>query len=232
MGLMLVGCAPQKPEAVVTLGQGRLGVVFFPDAWTTTQPPAGATVSPGKRYLNFPEEFQVRGQAGSATEELIFGVRSLGASSENHYATSVDGRFRVRPASDEEWNNAAQVPRPQPPPFIDGNQWRGKTFPGSGQSLSRIVPSPRQTFVAVLSYTGTNHPQPSFLGGGEPSEGTMYLDLYNAESGQKLAAGRASYSGYGAGSVFRFAAWTDDAVLIVPVDNLAQTCFLAILPVQ
>lgn len=238
--LLVLGLRLQYREdktPTITLGQGNLGVVRFSEAWTKAEPTGGKTV------LTLPAEYEIRKVIGSTAGELLFGLRLPdGSYSENFYAVSLDGRFTVRPAAAEEWDRAERLSKNRHlVPSVGGSQvpndsiiFRGSEFAKSGESWGIALLSPNENRLALVSHTSKEKPRRktifSFLGGGEPSKGEIFLDVYDTSTGQKILAGQAPYRGFGPTVLFDRAFWGEDRYLILPLDSLLRTSLLGILP--
>lgn len=231
--LLISGCGFRAEKTpMVTLGHGRLDGVRFPEPWTKTNATGDKTV------FTVPE-YEVR----RSINELVFTTKAPdGSYSENFYAVSLDGRFTVRPATTEEWNRAERVEKyrhqilSRSDPNLPQNVYfRNKTFTKSGESWGSALVSSSENWLALLSYTSkekTRETQSilSFLGGGEPSKGEIFLDVYDTSSGKKILAGHAPFSGFGPSILFDSAFWSSNRYIILPLDTLSQTAFLGILP--
>ena len=88
----------------VTLGKGKLGWVHFPGYFTRKDSGPGITIINTLAY-------EVRKLAGSS-DELIFGMsdyhdeRGEPKISDDFYAVTLDGKFKSRRATSEDWKNA------------------------------------------------------------------------------------------------------------------------------
>jgi len=236
--LFFVGCVSQVEKSpIVTLGQGSLGVVQFPEPWIKTDSATGE-----KTVIAFPNKYKIRKDSSLGVSELLFAVQSPdGSYSDNFYTVSLDGRFTVSPATTDEWNQAEQVEnyhhqilsRSDPSPQ-QNVYFRNKTFTKSGELWGIALMSPTENWLALLSYTSKEKPRKkdifSFLGGGEPQKGEIFLEVYDTSSGKKILAGRAPFSGFGPSFLSDSAFWSNDSYVILPLDSLSQTAFLGILP--
>lgn len=222
-------------RAVVTLGHGNLGVARFRDPWT---------INGGRTIVPYPGDFEVRLIKNGG--ELLLRVRPYRDYSDNCYAVSLDGRFSARPASESEWNQAEPVAKSQKPLAIPPGQtspaksahFHGKDFVKSGESWGVALPSPDERWIALLSYTSPESPPKNetifkYVGGGnEPQRGEIFLDVYDAASGEKILAGRSKYSRLGPSMLFAVALWADSRFFILPLDYFSKNCFLGILPAE
>lgn len=233
----------------------NLGIVRFPEAWLKTTA-EGATVA-----LTQTDGFVARKKTGAQPEELIFTMKGLIYSPERgsesvysdaFYAVSLDGQFRVRAATADEWQQAEQLPitrqqinRRQAPSdqqthTDDGVRYQDKVFSKSGKFWGNPVGliSPNGRWLAVFSFSSTAQPRESWspLDGGtlqEPRPGELFVDVYDTSSGKRIRIGRARYD-ISPSMLFGGALWVGDNYLVVPLDPLnpfdvaGQACFLGI----
>jgi hypothetical protein len=236
---------------------GPIGVVRFPTPWIKM-------INNSERGVNDNIGYVIR---KSVQGELLFAVKqgftgelfgkevsdfpvespNYDYYSDNQFAVSLDGAFRVRESTTEEWNAAT---KPLHSYHVissfkngqvagDGVQYNGHLYRKSGESWGTEVAlvSPRQTWIAVLSYTSREKPDPGFipgLGGSEPGHGEVFLDLYNVSSGVKVIGARSPYGGTGSGfapsMLFGASLWVEDRYFIMPLDWVLDGCLLGILP--
>lgn len=237
----------------VSKGASRLGVVQFPKHFSRTD-------SDGGEKIITTIEYEVRQPADSPVNKLLFGMKDWRVElrkevySENFYAVSLDGYFQVRPASEQEWNQSRKLPSVQGKeiPLVpitnaeDGVQYHGKEYgTGASESWTRAMkfPSPNGRWLAVFGDTSKESKRPGIPGfsGRGRTKGTMFVDVYDTISGEKILAGYAPHRG-GAypDQLFINAIWLEDRYLVVPLDANAwhgaflgspsESCFLAILP--
>lgn len=99
--------------------------------------------------------------------------------------------------------------------------------------------SPRETWIAVFSYSSRDKPDrgtiPGFPAGGkEPGRGEVFLDLYNVSSGAKVISAQAPYGrkpgGFTPSMLFGASLWVEKLHFIMPLDWILDHCLLAILP--
>lgn len=256
-----LGCASSGPPREPGPG-GRLGVVRFPGPWLKLSGGARVKVNDNIQYVARRGRagpgggellFAVKqGFDGSllGREVYDFPVNRPGYDyySDTRFAVSLDGAFRVREAAAAEWDAAAKPPHgyhfvrtfrnPQVTP--EGVRHNGRLYRKSGKSwsLEAALVSPRATHVAVFSYAGREKHAKSILpdsGNNEPGHGELFLDVFDAPTGEKVAAARAPYGGRGGGGVepsllFGGSVWVDERFLVVPLDPSFESCFLVILP--
>src|ERR1041384_5909322 len=237
----------------------NLGVVRFPEAWRKTTVD-GATVA-----LTDTRGFAVRRKVEGQPEELVFTMKGLIYSPERgsesvysdaFYAVGLDGNFRVRKATADEWERAEQLPNTRKQILSNRHKapsetathtdkavlYKGKEFPKSGEFFGNPVGlvSSDSTWLAVFSFSSSARPTTSWspLSGAEkdePRPGEMFVDVYDTSSGQRIQSGRTRYDN-SPSMLFGGAIWVGDRYLVVPLDPInsldaaGQACFLAILP--
>jgi hypothetical protein len=226
-------------------GDDRLGVVRFPERFTKRGAGGGQRIITEVGY-------EVRTAPGPGGGNLLFGKKTFDLESrsvvysDNFYAVSLDGRFRVTPAAAPDWERAARPDPAQRPKAIeavsasaDRLEHRGARFPKTGKTWGRpaALPSPGGRWVAVFSHTSKGdepRPGPVVPGGSGYGKGEMFVDVYDAATGQKLLAGSAPHTGGGSPQIlFESALWIGDRYLVVPLDNSGsegETLFLGLMP--
>ena len=238
-------------------GEKNFGVVRFPEGWRKTTGD-GATIA-----LTNTRGLTVRNKVGRP-EELIFTMQGLVYSSKQgsetvysdlFYAVGLDGSFRVREATADEWEKAEQLantrqqilsnshipPTERPTHTEKAVLYKGKEFPKSGEFFGNPVGliSSNGTSLAVFSFSSSAKPTRSWspLSGAEqdePRPGEMFVDVYET-SGQPIQIGRHRYDN-SPSMLFGGAVWVGDRYLVVPLDPVnsldvaGQTYLLAILP--
>ena len=168
--------------------------------------------------------------------------------SDNRFAVSLDGAFRIREATTEEWN-AAEKPI-HSYYFIgsfdkqhtgDGVQFKGRLYRKTGATWGRYVAlvSPRETWIAVFSYSSRDKPDQGWLpgfpsGATEPGRGEVFLDIYNVSSGAKVIGARSPYGekpgGFEPSMLFHSSLWVEDRYLIMPLNWWLEDCLVGVLP--
>lgn len=236
---------------------GPVGLVRFPDPWIKL-------IGNQTRGVNDNIHYVIR---KSARGELLFAVKQgfMGDEfgkeisdfpvtspdydyySDNQFAVSVDGSYRVRKASTEEWNTATKVVhsyhvinRFEKSQTAEGVQYKGRLYRKSGDSWGNTVAlvSPRDTWIAVFSYSSKDKPDrgwlPGFPGSDEPGRGEVFVDVYNLSSGAKAISARSPYGskpgGFAPSMLFSGSLWIEDRYLIMPLDWILDSCFLGVLP--
>lgn len=245
----------EKNTPVVTVGQGKLGFVHFPGDFTRKVKKFKED-SDDSRYMVNTLEYVVRRPAGSSNE-LIFGMKDIDAEgnsvdSDDFYAVTLDGQFKTRKGTIEEWKSASVLTLisetsrenlTNEPSRRDDKEviYNGKHYPiapGSTSSETKLFLSPGKKWLVVMSDDSkpANRPGiPGFSGGGR-TEGHMFIDIYDTKSGEKVLAGRASQNGC-PGCLSSNSIWIGDNYFVLPLDppgedrnSSGQDCFLAILP--
>lgn len=234
---------------LVTFGEGRLGLVRFPQQFTRNAVRRGVTTT---ATLVTTMRYEVR-QKAESRNELLFGMIDLTGEgkevySDNFYAVTLDGGFKVRAAdAQEEWSNAQVIAarRPTDPPFtvynpssntggaeakgtilrppvVDGKvKYQGKWYPVTGKTLDETIlfPSPDGRWLAVFSDTTEGRKEGGIIGGRGRTLGEMYVDVYDTASGEKVMAGQAQHLwGSSPGELFRDAFWLESRFLVVPLE--------------
>jgi hypothetical protein len=229
-------------------GRGGLQTVSFPGPFLAhfkgETPGGGGTIIDSLEY-------DVRRLSGDRPAELLFAMKGFdpGAGrpvrSENVYALSLDGKLRVRGATAAEWDAGEALPRGGEGLSAGGDEetpegvrYRGKTFPKSGSSWGSYValPSPRGSRLAVFSYKGGPKsalpplvPLDSNAPPDEPESGTLFVDVYDTSTGERLAFGSSAYNRSPASAFFGRAFWAGDDYFVMPLDVFGQTCLLGLL---
>jgi hypothetical protein len=251
--LARVTALQNKDMPTVTVGQGKLGFVHFPGDFTRKDPEPGV---PEAAKIITTLNYEVRRPAGSSNE-LIFAMKDSldekgnATISDDFYAVTLDGQFKTRRASLEEWKSAHVLPSVNQNNAVigspvtsdkDGVSYNSKHYPiqpGSASTETKSFLSPSKKWLVVLSDDSkpANRPGiPGFSGGGR-TEGHMFIDIYDTKSGEKIFAGRAPHSGGAAGAgLFSESLWIGDSYFVVALDppgedrgSVGQDCFLAIL---
>ncbi|HSE34394.1 MAG TPA: hypothetical protein VLA93_22665 [Pyrinomonadaceae bacterium] len=249
-----LSCSPKYGPLQLT---GPIGAVHFPDPWIKV-------VGNSERGVNDNVGYVVRKSAG----ELIFAIKQGFAGeqygleisdfpvrhadydyySDNRFAVGLDGAFRIRKATTEEWDAAEKPVHSYY--FIrsflnkqhtnEAVQYKGKLFRKSGESWTDYdaLVSPRGTWIAVFSYSSRDKPDPGWLpglgGGGEPGRGEVFLDIYNVSSGAKVISARSPFGakpgGFVPSMLFGSSVWVEDRYLIMPLNWWLEDCLVAVLP--
>lgn len=246
-------------QTAATNEEKNFGVVRFPEAWLKT------TVDGSRVALTDTRGFTARRKSGAQPAELIFTMKGLiyspergseSVHSDAFYAVSLDGNFRVRAATADEWDRAEQLANTrqqilsnrhkapsEPPTHTDeAVLYQGKDFPKSGKFWGNPVglTSPNGAWLAVFSFSSSAKPSSSWspLSGAEqdePRPGEMFVDVYDTSFGQRIQSGRTRYDS-SPSMLFGGALWIGDSYLVVPLDPIksldvaGQACFLGILP--
>jgi hypothetical protein len=168
--------------------------------------------------------------------------------SDNRFAVGIDGAFRIRKATTDEWD-AAEKPVHSYyfiRSFInkqhtnEGVQYKGKLFRKSGETWTDYdaLVSPRGTWIAVFSYSSRDKPDSGWLpglgGGGEPGRGEVFLDVYNVSSGERVISARSPFGakpgGFVPSMLFGSSLWVEDRYLIMPLNWWLEDCLVGVLP--
>ena len=242
-----IGRNQGKGEPTVTLGKGQLAAVRLP-GWFSRKNARGD----GRTIIIGTLRYELRSNPGTSPE-LIFGMKDIGAGGEwvdgdDFYAVSLDGRFKSRIATRQEWDAAQRLSAIRDDPFSrdtstseNAVQYHGKQFRKTGKSWesTHALPSPGGRWIVVFSHTSEKDlPSYSVLGGGGRGKGELFIDVYDVKSGTKVLAGHAPHAGGAEPShLFVNSLWAGERYLIVPIDtpgddaaSLGEWCFLGILP--
>lgn len=245
---LAVGCVGRwgQRSPAITAGAGQLGVAQMPKPFGRTGPDGRGRV--------VTDTFEIRRPVVPAPKELFFaGKEHNGPYSENAYAVSLDGQFRVRQLTRDEWGQAAPIEKAgerlsavEEVPGKDGEHrmrvspslvYRGKEFARTGKSWTATggLASPDGRWLAVFSHTsgeGSNFSFIPFIGGGGRGKGEMYIDVYDTATGDKLMSAHAPHDGAQYPDVaFSQAFWVESRYLIVQTDILVpgRAYFLGLL---
>ena len=167
--------------------------------------------------------------------------------SDNRFAVSLDGAFRIREATIDEWDRAEKPLHSYH--FIgffdkqhtgDGVQFKGRLYRKSGESWGKLVAlvSPRETWIAIFSYSSRDKPDQGWLpgfksGATEPGRGEVFLDIYNISSGARVISARSPYGqagGFEPSMLFSSSLWVEDRYFIMPLNFWLEDCFVGVLP--
>lgn len=251
-----LGCPPASPPAPDV--SGPLGVVRFPSPWVKVFGDSERGVNDNVHYIL---RKSARGELLFAVKQGFTGESSGGEAydfpvknsdydyySDTRYALALDGGFRVRSATVEEWDEAEKVLHSyhfikrfkNPQVTEEGVRHNDHLFRKTGESWGNeaALVSPRGTWIAVFSYTSREKPQPALipgLGGSEPGHGEVFLDVYATSSGEKVIAARAPYGKTGGGgftpsTLFGGSLWVEDRYLIMPLVWWLDAALVGVLP--
>jgi len=248
-----VSCAwTRSPEPQLT---GPVGLVRFPEPWIKV-------IGDRERGVNDNVGYVVR---KSPRGELIFAIKQGFAGqlygqevtefpvkspdydyySDNQFAVSLDGKFRVRAVDQVEWYTAMKPLHSyhfiMSPGAADGVQYKGRLYRKSGESWGHesALVSPRGTWIAVFSYSSRDKPDRGMLpgfpaAGDEPGRGEVFLDVYNVSSGEKVISARAPFGrkpgGFVPSLLFGASVWIEDRYVIMPLDWILDHCLVGVLP--
>lgn len=249
-------CGCSSMSASKTQSSDRIGLITFPDLWRK--------VHDGQRIVvNDMPQLVIRKTAGEliftakqgfdaklyGTDVYDFPIRDADYDyySDNHFAVSLDGTFRIREANDAEWARAVTplhsyrfIDSDENPLVADtGITYKNRLYRKTGDSwgTQAALVSPRQRWIAVFSFTSPDKPRPSLIPGfGEdgPGHGDLFIDVYDIASGEKILGRRAWFGDDGAGVspslLIGKAVWIEDRYLIAPINSYLKTCFLITLP--
>jgi len=249
-------CSPTYSDPQLN---GPIGIVHFPDPWVKV-------IGNQTRGVNDNIHYVIR---KSARGELLFSVKqgftgdefgkeitdfpvtSPGYDyySDNQFAVSLDGAYRVRKVSTDEWSAATKVVHSyhnissyeNSQTTNEGVQYNGRLYRKSGDSWGNVVAlvSPRGTWIAVFSWSSKDKPDRGMLpgfpaGGDEPGRGEVFVDVYNVSSGEKVIGARSPYGtkpgGFTPSMLFSGSLWIEDRYLIMPLNWWLEDCLVGVLP--
>ena len=248
-----LSCSPTYADPQLN---GPIGIVHFPDPWIKV-------IGNQTRGVNDNIHYVIR---KSARGELLFAVKQgfTGAEfgkeitdfpvtspdydyySDNQFAVGLDGAYRVRKVTTEEWDAATKVVHSyhnirsyeNSDVTKEGVQYKGRLYRKSGDSWGNeaALVSPRGTWIAVFSWSSKDKPDrgtlPGFPGSDEPGRGEVFVDVYNVSSGEKAIAARSPYGDKPgpASMLFSGSLWIEDRYLIMPLNWWLEDCLVGVLP--
>lgn len=238
VGLFLSWCIseyePLNPPKV-TAGDKNIAYVHFPHEWTK-----GKTTL--LRLLAM-DSYEIREGPKGTPNELLFAMRSHedGSYSDDYYKVGLDGQFRVASCPSEEWKRAKTLERTDRRVLYSNDhfntsptvQVRGKNFIKTGHYWGVAIPSPTENWLALVSYSSRRKPRnwvPSPFATRQPTRGRIFLEIYETSSGVRSLAAEASYDDEAPATLYGDAFWAGERYFVLPLDHLAKTCFLAIVP--
>lgn len=156
----------------------------------------------------------------------------------NVFAVSFASGLRVRAATEEEWQSGSRIrskPRSvfyQGPDYAAGDiEYRRKVYSKVGKYWGGGMLSPSGKWLAVFSYNG-ERTAPGilpFLGGGDPTVGDVFWQIYDTSTGQKVFAWEAKNIKTPTrldGPVL----WLEDRYFLFPEDEEAHNFIVVTLP--
>jgi hypothetical protein len=234
---------------------GPIGLVRFPEPWlkvigsrtTILNDNIGYVIrkSPRGELLFAIKQGFAGEQYGKDVSDFPVKSADYDYYSDNQFAVSLDGGFRVRAVDQAEWY-AAQKPL-HSYHFImfsgtpEGVEYKGRLYRKSGESWGHATAlvSPRGIWIAVFSYSSRDKPDRGMLpgfpaAGDEPGRGEVFLDVYNVSSGEKVISARAPFGrkpgGFVPSMLFGASVWIEDRYLIMPLDWILDHCLVGVLP--
>ena len=185
----------------------------------------------------------------SSTEELLY--------SDAAYAVALDGSFARRKIDEAAWSGARPLtPEESETEFGPGSHrmfdyYQGETLPRGGTTaggvlLTRLGPGGAEPegwllsqggrYAAGFSHTSRRRrfKRPSlipFLGEDDRIiDGTMYVDLFDGLTGERLARATKGHKGSSDMHVFRQAVWFEGRYFAMPLDNWFGSWLVGALP--
>jgi hypothetical protein len=236
LNLTLLGCATGKlPPPKIE--RGAVYSIGFPAPWTTRDTDQHSSV------ITLPFVYEVRKTESAPWNELLFALKGSGEPiSIEHYAVRLGREVDVTLAPTGAWERAVPIPGSNsyfgdtqthlfpasPEDRARQFELEGKAFVTTGEMLSKVVLSPNKTFVAALSYTSPEKPSQGHIifGGGGPTRGQFFWDIYSTTSSEKVASGSFTFTDMSPGVIAETAQWVAEKYLILPQDDTAQRCLL------
>lgn len=210
--------------ALQKVGEDKHAVVDFPEGFLRNDPTLR------RRRVVTSLDYEIRQASNSQGNELFFGMKDYDDSySDNFFGIRLDAGFKVRSVNADEWNRAERLPTKRFDAFAhetkvsgDSVQYRDRLFKKSGQSFETIaaLASPSGRWLAVFSHTSEKDlPSYGVMGGGGRGKGEMFVDVYDATTGEKILSSHAPHRGADQPSRFFDATvWVKNDYLVVPLD--------------
>jgi hypothetical protein len=227
--LLFAGCSEVTSTHPVVV-QGHAKEIWFPEPWIEHTSGKVKTLLPDNLF------YEIRRPSDVKSNKLLFAGMSWVASgreypgkepgdvlySENVYSVDLDKNYKVRAASNEEWQRAHRVSENVQPIMLPSHGQRAFDHNGihiekAGEYWGLASLSPGVKVLAVFSYSGKQNKRGTipFLGGGGVKSGDVYWDVYDAKSGSRIVSWYSkSVLSPGVGSN---AAWVEDRYLVMPL---------------
>jgi hypothetical protein len=222
-----VACHPSARAAA-----GQPYVVDFSGGWTH----AGANGD--KAILSIPADFIVRPlrNVAAGQEWLVRLKASPAPLSDECFAVRGGAAPAARRVAVSEWEKAPltdhtiTVAAPAAAAGVQAILYQGRQYRMSGQTFGKALLSRSQRWLAIVSDTpvggaGARSNPLAPLAGGEPSNGQLFLDVYDTKTGQRKAGATSPFSGFSPRILFGQAFWVDDGAFLMPLNLLANRCF-------
>jgi hypothetical protein len=212
--------------------------VRFPNPWTARSTDDKIFV------MTLPFGYEVRKAEAAPWSQLLFALKASAAPiSRENYTVDLGRDVVVTPAPAGAWERAVPIPGGNsyfgdtgsdlfPALRVDSTkpvfEFQSRTYERTGETWSRFMLSPEKTFLAALTYTSPEKPTKGHIifGGGEPTRGEFYWDVYATASGEKVASGSFAFNDISPGIISATAQWIADKYLLLPLDETAQRCLL------
>jgi hypothetical protein len=212
-------------------------IVRFPQGWKAPNGP-GQPIFIFRNDYSVEYEFRVPGLQG--TRFLVAGLMHL---PEDRYTTNKyevelsDPKAPILPASDQTWQSATRVSFKQVRSSysnVEQNQpvkFNGFQFMKSGKiwanDNSRV--SPDKTWIVLQSWSGGSALNPDthlLVCPLFSCRGKIFLDIFNADTGKKVLAIEASYSGGYPETLLASTGWLTEGYFIVPLGEHRERCLI------
>lgn len=166
------------------------------------------------------------------------GKRLRTAYSRSVYAVTLDGRYAVRGATEDEWGRARKVEATQNRLTLEETY---ESFGGTRRvyrpfrKTGEVWGSPKALsaeWLAVFSHTPGRDARAQGQGGaasGGDGGGVLHVEIYDARPGNLILSARRPHAGP-ADALFRRALWLDGHFLVIPLDESYGSCLLFMLP--
>lgn len=260
LGLSAISCRVFTPPPQVTHGEARLRIVRFPEQFMIKLAENRYELPQTEEFRFSRQGgesllFRMKGYRAEGTgADPKTGAYVVNYEySDNAYAVSLDGRFDVRAVLETEWEQGQKRRetddrggdfepdgsiRIYASEGLEESAYKGRRLAKTGAEFYSNVAlvSPNGKWVAVFSHTSRRRwfKRPSlipFMGGDDRiASGTMFVDLFDARTGERLATAQAPHEGSFDMYVFTQAAWIEDRYFVMPLDTFMRGAIIGIMP--
>lgn len=251
-----VSCSAPSPASQPEIN-GPVKLVQFPEPWIKSMGDAAVGVNDSVQYV-------VRKSKDS--QELLFAVKQgfdgtlygkeasdfpvkspdYDYYSDNRFAVSIAGPLKIDKVTEDEWDAAEKalqsyyfIDKDGPQVTPEGVRYKERLYRRTGESWGTKVAlvSPRQTRIAIFSYTSREKVSESYIPGlknTEPGSGEAFLDIYDLSSGEKVAGVRSPYgqkpNGFAPSMIFGASVWIEDRYIVMPLDPNLSRALVGVFP--
>jgi hypothetical protein len=205
-----------------------------------TYPKGDGTFDANEREISVPElSFRVRAESLMVANKRQAGFGAADYSLQQFSVNLANGKVSETPPA--VWAAARPIAFHMDSPFHEAPEvtagtvhYCGREFGGQGASLRGHALSPDGSWLAVISWTGTN-PQPKHLFDLTVARGRVFVDVYRVSSGKKITDFSLDYLPVFPDVILNSIGWISDRHLIIPAAsrNTAWICdLLPDLPVE